>query len=113
MVRMSGLVCNEFSCRNLAGLAARGAPKLSSGPEHPVAAFRREWIVDRILPLDGTKICVFKKSGQVRVVLTAASWPRVSEGGLHWIERDENFSLQNLFGRWVKGRVPAGGWWCS
>jgi hypothetical protein len=83
--------------------------RAARGERVPVAAFRRELIVDSILPLDGTKICVFKKSGHVRVVLTATSWPRVSRGGLHWIERDENFSLQNLVGRSVKRHAPARG----
>lgn len=34
-----------------------------------------------------------KESGRVTLVLTATDYPRK---GMHWIEMDDNFSLQNL-----------------
>jgi hypothetical protein len=41
----------------------------------------------------GAKIYLLKESGRVTLVLTATDYPRQ---GMHWIEMDDNFSLQNL-----------------
>jgi len=41
----------------------------------------------------GAKIYLLKESGRVTAILTATEYPR---GGMRWIEKDDNFSLQNL-----------------
>lgn len=41
----------------------------------------------------GAKIYLLKKSGRVTAILTATDQPRP---GLRWIQRDDNWSLQNL-----------------
>jgi len=41
----------------------------------------------------GAKIYLLKESGRVTAVLTASDRPRP---GLHWIQMDDNWSLQNL-----------------
>ena len=41
----------------------------------------------------GAKIYLLKESGRVTAVLTATDHPR---SGLRWIQRDDNWSLQNL-----------------
>ena len=41
----------------------------------------------------GAKIYLLKESGRVTAILTATDYPR---SGVRWIQRDDNFSLQNL-----------------
>jgi hypothetical protein len=41
----------------------------------------------------GAKIYLLKESGRVTAILTATDCPR---SGLHWIQMDDNWSLQNL-----------------
>jgi hypothetical protein len=64
----------------------------------PVAMLRREVFGENIKPLPGTCICVFKKSGRPRVVLVADADLR---HGVHLVERNQGFFLQNLRGRLV------------
>lgn len=42
------------------------------------------------------KIFLLKESGRVTAILTATNEPR---SGIRWLERDDNWSLQNLFAR--------------
>jgi hypothetical protein len=41
----------------------------------------------------GAKIYLLKEGGRVTAILTATDYPR---GGMHWIQMDDNWSLQNL-----------------
>lgn len=59
----------------------------------PVARFRNDLVCGWIDLAPGTKIYLLKESGRVTATLTATDYPRV---GTRWIEKDNNFSLQNL-----------------
>jgi hypothetical protein len=59
----------------------------------PVARFRGGSACGWIDLAPGAKIYLLKESGRITLVLTATDYPRK---GMHWIEMDDNFSLQNL-----------------
>jgi hypothetical protein len=59
----------------------------------PVARFRKGFFLTGIDLAPGAKIYVLKESGRVTAILTASDHPRT---GSHWIEKDNNFSLQNI-----------------
>lgn len=74
------------------------------GKPIPVARFRGGSACGWIDLAPGAKIYLLKESGRVTVVLTATDYPRE---GMHWIEMDDNFSLQNLLvDLFRKLRVP-------
>jgi len=59
----------------------------------PVALSRDGSFCSGIDLAPGAKIYLLKESGRVTAILTATDYPR---GGMRWIERNDNFSLQNL-----------------
>jgi hypothetical protein len=59
----------------------------------PAARFRETRVYPWIDLTAGAKIYLVKDSGRVTATLTATDYPRP---GAHWIEMDNNFSLQNL-----------------
>ena len=59
----------------------------------PVARCRDGSVCSGIDLAPGAKIYLFKESGRVTAILTATDYPR---SGVRWIQRDDNFSLQNL-----------------
>ena len=59
----------------------------------PVARLRGDPACGWIDLAPGAKIYLLKESGRVTAILTATDYPR---RGMHWIEMDDNFSLQNL-----------------
>lgn len=59
----------------------------------PVAGCRDGSLCGRIDLAPGAKIYLLKESGRVTAILTATDYPR---SGVRWIQRDDNFSLQNL-----------------
>ena len=63
------------------------------GEPIPVARFRGDPAFGWIDLAPGAKIYLPKESGRVTAILTATDYPR---RGMHWIEMDDNFSLQNL-----------------
>jgi hypothetical protein len=67
--------------------------RVRHGEPIPVARFRGGAACGWIDLAPGAKIYLLKESGRVTVVLTATDYPRE---GMHWIEMDNNFSLQNL-----------------
>ena len=58
-----------------------------------VARFRGDPACGWIDLAPGAKIYLLKESGRVSSILTATDYPR---RGMHWIEMDDNCSLQNL-----------------
>ena len=67
----------------------------------PVARFRGDPACGWIDLAPGAKIYLLKESGRVTAILTATDYPR---GGTHWIEMDDNLSLQNLLVALFGGR---------
>lgn len=59
----------------------------------PVAQFRQGIFLTGIDLAPGAKIYLMKESGRVTAILTASDHPRA---GSRWIEKDNNFSLQNV-----------------
>lgn len=59
----------------------------------PVARFRNDLVCGWIDLAPGTKIYLLKESGRVTATLTATDYPR---SGTHWVQTDNNFSLQNI-----------------
>lgn len=63
------------------------------GEQIAVARIQRGSTCKSIELAAGAKIHLLKESGRVTAVLTATDHPR---SGLRWIQRDDNWSLQNL-----------------
>jgi len=63
------------------------------GEPIPVARFRGDPAFGWIDLAPGAKIYLLKESGRVTAALTATDYPR---RGMRWVEKDDNFSLQNL-----------------
>lgn len=59
----------------------------------PVARVRNNLVCRWVDLAPGTKIYLLKDRGRVTATLTATDFPR---GGIRWIQKDNNFSLQNL-----------------
>ena len=59
----------------------------------PIARLRGDPDCGWIDLAPGAKIYLLKQSGRVTAILTATNYQR---RGMHWIEMDDNFSLQNL-----------------
>jgi hypothetical protein len=59
----------------------------------PVARSRSDPNCGWIDLAPGAKIYLLKEGGRVTAILTATDYPR---GGMHWIQMDDNWSLQNL-----------------
>jgi hypothetical protein len=63
------------------------------GEQIAVARIQGGSTCESIVLAPGAKIHLLKESGRVTAVLTATDHPR---SGLRWIQRDDNWSLQNL-----------------
>jgi hypothetical protein len=63
------------------------------GEQVAVARTQGGFTCESIELAPGAKIHLLKESGRVTAVLTATDQPR---SGLRWIQRDDNWSLQNL-----------------
>jgi hypothetical protein len=59
----------------------------------PVARFRGDPACGWLDLAPGATLDLLKESGRVTAILTATNYPR---RGMHWIEMDDNYSLQNL-----------------
>ena len=59
----------------------------------PVARYREGLVCGWIDLAPGAKMYLVKEHGRVTATLTATDYPRV---GTHWVQMDNNFSLQNI-----------------
>jgi hypothetical protein len=70
--------------------------KSNSGRKIPIAEQKEGLISDWVEMLPGTAVLIFKKDGDVKVVLAATTDWKEGDPDFHWIERNEGWFLKNL-----------------
>jgi hypothetical protein len=70
--------------------------KAQSGEPMAIAELKEGMLADWIEMLPGTAVLIFKKDGDVKLVLASTTEWKEGDPDLHWIERDQGWFLKNV-----------------